>query len=227
MWLWSQKAGEGHFLHIVCEINYLTHPIWIGAIKGSNRRWNGNRCKWISKHGSDRVQRKSRSFLRSINYRYKLCTYRSALCEFTRTICIRHFTFGRWTWLPKSLVSCYWLDRTSSVYTNTYSIWFGFFYYSHFIITSQASPYAKKYEIASATQHPSYSAEKDINDIAILRVRTPIAFNPGVGPVCLPFKWERKQKSLCYQIGNDSKSIMSEYWIVAHTHTHTDIAHHR
>lgn len=55
-------------------------------------------------------------------------------------------------------------------------------------LTASETPYAKKYEIASAIQHPLYSSEKDINDIAILRLRQPIAFNAGVGPVCLPFK---------------------------------------
>lgn len=54
--------------------------------------------------------------------------------------------------------------------------------------TASETPYAAKYEIASAVQHPRYSSEKDINDIALVMVRRPIAFNSGVGPACLPFK---------------------------------------
>lgn len=54
--------------------------------------------------------------------------------------------------------------------------------------TASETPYTRKYEVASAVRHPNYSSEKDINDIAIITVRRPMAFNPGVGPVCLPFK---------------------------------------
>lgn len=42
----------------------------------------------------------------------------------------------------------------------------------------------------SATRHPNYSDDKDINDIAVIRMRRSIAFNSGVGPICLPFKWD-------------------------------------
>lgn len=56
------------------------------------------------------------------------------------------------------------------------------------LLLASETPYTQKYEIASLVRHPSYSSEKDINDIAIIRLRQPIAFNNGVGPACLPFK---------------------------------------
>lgn len=59
---------------------------------------------------------------------------------------------------------------------------------AYFHIVASETPYAKRYEIASAIQHPAYSMEKDTNDIGLLKLRRPIAFNAGVGPVCLPFK---------------------------------------
>ncbi|XP_055317480.1 venom serine protease-like [Sitodiplosis mosellana] len=52
------------------------------------------------------------------------------------------------------------------------------------------TPYTQKYAIASAVRHPSYSSEKDINDIALITLAKPIAFNNGVGPICLPFKYQ-------------------------------------
>lgn len=56
------------------------------------------------------------------------------------------------------------------------------------LLLASETPYTQKYEIASAVRHPSYSSEKDINDIALITLRQPITFNTGVGPACLPFK---------------------------------------
>lgn len=61
-------------------------------------------------------------------------------------------------------------------------------YSLHLTFLASETPYAKRYEIASAIQHPAYSLEKDSNDIGIVRLRKSILFNAGVGPVCLPFK---------------------------------------
>lgn len=57
------------------------------------------------------------------------------------------------------------------------------------LLLASETPYTQKYEIAAAVRHPSYSSEKDINDIALITLSKPIAFNTGVGPVCLPFKY--------------------------------------
>lgn len=63
--------------------------------------------------------------------------------------------------------------------------------YLKFILASE-TPYTQRYEISSSTRHPNYSSEKDINDIAVIKVKRAITFNAGVGPVCLPFKYKNR-----------------------------------
>ncbi len=48
------------------------------------------------------------------------------------------------------------------------------------------------YDIASIIRHEFYNPSNDQNDIALLRTRTDILFNRGVGPICLPFKYAIK-----------------------------------
>lgn len=62
-------------------------------------------------------------------------------------------------------------------------------YLKKIVITGADTGYADLYLIAAITIHPSYTTNQDLNDIAILRTTTTMAFNEGVGSVCLPFKF--------------------------------------
>uniref|UniRef100_A0A182N2U8 Peptidase S1 domain-containing protein n=1 Tax=Anopheles dirus TaxID=7168 RepID=A0A182N2U8_9DIPT len=61
----------------------------------------------------------------------------------------------------------------------------------HDITTGSDSPYTALLLLASIKIHEGYSSASSTstNDIAIVRTRTEIVFNTGVGPVCLPIKF--------------------------------------
>ncbi|XP_035919182.1 venom serine protease-like [Anopheles stephensi] len=61
----------------------------------------------------------------------------------------------------------------------------------HDITVGSDSPYTALLLLASIKIHEGYSSStaSSSNDIAIVRTRTEIVFNPGVGPACLPIKF--------------------------------------
>ncbi|XP_061514804.1 venom serine protease [Anopheles gambiae] len=61
----------------------------------------------------------------------------------------------------------------------------------HDITTGSESPYTALLLLASIKIHEGYSSttSSSSNDIAIVRTRTEILFNAGVGPACLPIKF--------------------------------------
>ncbi|KFB50059.1 AGAP011909-PA-like protein [Anopheles sinensis] len=60
----------------------------------------------------------------------------------------------------------------------------------HDITTGADSPYTALLLLASVKIHESYNPTTRNNDIAIVRTRTEISFNAGVGPACLPLKYD-------------------------------------
>lgn len=48
------------------------------------------------------------------------------------------------------------------------------------------TPYTKLYNLRWFNRHPGYNGG-DFNDIALVLTASPIEFNAGVGPVCLPY----------------------------------------
>ncbi|XP_055372818.1 venom serine protease-like [Condylostylus longicornis] len=52
--------------------------------------------------------------------------------------------------------------------------------------------FTKLYDIEYIIYHEDYDSDKVTNDIAILKTTKDIAFNSGVGPACLPFKFSTK-----------------------------------
>lgn len=40
--------------------------------------------------------------------------------------------------------------------------------------------------VARVVIHPSYNPSTSANDIALLKMTSPVRYNPTIGPVCLP-----------------------------------------
>ncbi|XP_058053370.1 venom serine protease-like [Anopheles bellator] len=59
----------------------------------------------------------------------------------------------------------------------------------HNISTGSDTPYSALLLLASIKIHEHYDPASGSNDIAIVRTRSEILFNAGVGPVCLPLKY--------------------------------------
>ncbi|XP_075985634.1 venom serine protease-like isoform X2 [Anticarsia gemmatalis] len=59
----------------------------------------------------------------------------------------------------------------------------------HDVTTGNETSAAKGYAIAQYIIHPGYTTSNYDNDIALIKVATPIQFNDRVSPVCLPFKF--------------------------------------
>lgn len=147
-------------------------------------RWRcRNGYKWISKYGcAHNKTRRSNPMWSNDNWSV-LCFDCRALREFTGKVCGSIGIIGWRTWLSKSYVRfIHWRKNNETILLFLY--WISV----DFSLSASETPYTQKYEVASAVRHPSYSSEKDINDIAVITLRKPIAFNQGVGPICLPFK---------------------------------------
>lgn len=54
------------------------------------------------------------------------------------------------------------------------------------LITGKDTPYSDNLSVAHFEAHPSYIPNKNNADIAMIRTKSMIPFNLGVGPVCLP-----------------------------------------
>uniref|UniRef100_A0A182JMW6 Peptidase S1 domain-containing protein n=1 Tax=Anopheles atroparvus TaxID=41427 RepID=A0A182JMW6_ANOAO len=59
----------------------------------------------------------------------------------------------------------------------------------HDITTGAETPYTALLLLASVKLHESYNPTLSTNDVAIVRTRSEIVFNAGVGPACLPLKY--------------------------------------
>lgn len=57
----------------------------------------------------------------------------------------------------------------------------------HDYTTGTDTNYSKLYEITKISKHTSFNPKTNVNDIALLKTKTEIQFNNGVGPACLPF----------------------------------------
>ncbi|XP_052861360.1 venom serine protease-like [Anopheles cruzii] len=51
------------------------------------------------------------------------------------------------------------------------------------------TPYSLAMLLSTFVPHPSYNSATKVNDIALVRTTNQIVFNPGVGRVCLPFRF--------------------------------------
>ncbi|XP_050090994.1 venom serine protease-like [Anopheles aquasalis] len=59
----------------------------------------------------------------------------------------------------------------------------------HNITSGSDTPYSALILLSSIKLHEGYNPTAGTNDIAIVRTRSEIFFNTGVGPACLPFKY--------------------------------------
>lgn len=59
----------------------------------------------------------------------------------------------------------------------------------HNITSGTDTPYSALILLSSIKLHEGYNPTVGTNDIAIVRTRSEIMFNTGVGPACLPFKY--------------------------------------
>ncbi|XP_035901739.1 venom serine protease-like [Anopheles stephensi] len=59
----------------------------------------------------------------------------------------------------------------------------------HNIKTGAETSYSSAMVASTFTTHPSYNPTAKTNDIALVRTANTIVFNPGVGRVCLPFRF--------------------------------------
>uniref|UniRef100_A0A182K5I7 Peptidase S1 domain-containing protein n=1 Tax=Anopheles christyi TaxID=43041 RepID=A0A182K5I7_9DIPT len=55
--------------------------------------------------------------------------------------------------------------------------------------TGSDTPYSMVMRVSTFSPHPSYNPTAKTNDIALVRTLNTIVFNPGVGRVCLPFRF--------------------------------------
>ncbi|XP_053692577.1 venom serine protease 34-like [Sabethes cyaneus] len=62
----------------------------------------------------------------------------------------------------------------------------------HDLSTGAETMYAQLYVVAEFLKHPGFTMHPIENDIALLRTVQPIQYNPGVGPVCLPWKYRHQ-----------------------------------
>jgi hypothetical protein len=62
----------------------------------------------------------------------------------------------------------------------------------HDVTKGNETPYTVLLRIASFTSHPSFNQDTNANDIALIATQTPMTFNRGVQPACLPFKFRGK-----------------------------------
>lgn len=58
----------------------------------------------------------------------------------------------------------------------------------HDTTTGADTPYAALYTISKIIIHSGYNTLTKVNDIGLVRTTNTIAYNPGVGPACLPFR---------------------------------------
>ncbi|XP_063905604.1 venom serine protease-like [Zophobas morio] len=62
----------------------------------------------------------------------------------------------------------------------------------HDVSTGSDTSAAALYRISDFFQHPGYNIMDESNNIAVLKTSTPIRFSSKVGPVCLPFRYGRR-----------------------------------
>lgn len=60
------------------------------------------------------------------------------------------------------------------------------------------------HDVAELKIHESYNSDTNKNDIALIRLTKPIAYNENVGPVCLP--WGREQETF------ENKKVILTGW---------------
>lgn len=65
----------------------------------------------------------------------------------------------------------------------------------YFFYLGSDTTYATVYRVGSQKTHVAYNSNNNQNDIAVVRVIGPIQYNPGVGPVCLPFGYKNQRNS--------------------------------
>ncbi|XP_052888963.1 venom serine protease-like [Anopheles moucheti] len=59
----------------------------------------------------------------------------------------------------------------------------------HNIKTGSDTSYSQVHIVAQFMSHPSFTVKPLANDVALVRTQQPIQYNPGVGPVCLPWRY--------------------------------------
>ncbi|XP_053680908.1 venom serine protease-like [Anopheles nili] len=59
----------------------------------------------------------------------------------------------------------------------------------HNLKTGSDTSYSQVYVLAQFLSHSGFTLKPVANDIALVRTQQPIQYNPGVGPVCLPWRY--------------------------------------